>query len=63
MGALVLDLADGSNPHVPGDYGERPVAEIPGASLRVWSGEGHSASARHLDDILLDLIDATDGER
>jgi hypothetical protein len=42
---------------------ERLIAEIPGASLRVWSGEGNSAPARHLDDILHDLIDAADGER
>jgi len=42
---------------------ERLVAAIPGASLRVWSGEGHTAPARHLDDILQDLIDTADGER
>jgi hypothetical protein len=42
---------------------ERLIAEIPGASLRVWSDEGLSAPARHLDDILHDLIDAADGER
>jgi pimeloyl-ACP methyl ester carboxylesterase len=42
---------------------ERLVAAIPGASLRVWSGEGHSAPARHMDDVLHDLIDAADGER
>jgi pimeloyl-ACP methyl ester carboxylesterase len=42
---------------------EQLTAEIPGASLRVWNGEGHSAPARHLNDILHDLIDAADGER
>jgi pimeloyl-ACP methyl ester carboxylesterase len=42
---------------------ERLVAEIPGASLRVWSGEGHSAPARHMNDILHDLIDVADGDR
>jgi pimeloyl-ACP methyl ester carboxylesterase len=42
---------------------ERLVAAVPGATLRVWSGEGHSAPARHMDDILHDLIDAADGER
>jgi pimeloyl-ACP methyl ester carboxylesterase len=42
---------------------ERLVAEIPGASLRVWSGEGHTAPARHLDEILHDVIKAADRER
>jgi hypothetical protein len=39
---------------------ERLVAEIPGASLRVWSGEGHTAPARHMGDIMHDLIDAAE---
>jgi pimeloyl-ACP methyl ester carboxylesterase len=42
---------------------ERLVAETPGASLRVWSGEGHTAPARHLDEILHDVIRAADRER
>src|SRR5215510_10735648 len=33
---------------------ERLIAEIPAASLHVWSGEGHSAPARHMDDLLHD---------
>jgi hypothetical protein len=39
---------------------ERLVAEIPGASLRVWSGEGHTAPVRRMGDIMHDLIDAAD---
>src|SRR5262245_51316975 len=42
---------------------ERLVAAVPGATLRVWSGEGHTAPARHLDGVVHDLIDAADGER
>ena len=34
----------------------RLVDAIPGASLTVWSGEGHSAPARNMEHILRDLI-------
>jgi pimeloyl-ACP methyl ester carboxylesterase len=39
----------------------RLVDVIPGASLTVWSGEGHSAPARNMDHILRDLIVTADG--
>jgi len=35
---------------------QRLVDAIPGASLIVWSGEGHSAPARNMEQILRDLI-------
>jgi pimeloyl-ACP methyl ester carboxylesterase len=37
---------------------QRLVRAVPTASLRVWRGEGHSAPARHMDDVLRDLLDA-----
>ncbi|HKB29399.1 MAG TPA: alpha/beta hydrolase [Streptosporangiaceae bacterium] len=36
---------------------ERLVAQVPGASLRTWHGEGHSAPSRHMEDVLRDLIE------
>jgi pimeloyl-ACP methyl ester carboxylesterase len=38
---------------------QRLVDAIPGASLIVWSGEGHSAPARNMEHILRDLIVAS----
>jgi pimeloyl-ACP methyl ester carboxylesterase len=35
---------------------ERVVARVPGARLHRWPGEGHSASWRHLDEVLDDLV-------
>ena len=35
---------------------QRLVDAIPGASLTVWSGEGHSGPARNMEHILRDLI-------
>ena len=41
----------------------RLVDAIPGASLNVWSGEGHSAPARNMEGILRDLIAASGAGR
>ncbi len=40
---------------------QRLVDAIPGASLIVWSGEGHSAPARNMEHILRDLIVTSGG--
>lgn len=37
---------------------KRLVDAVPGATLTVWSGEGHSAPARNMEQILGDLLDA-----
>jgi hypothetical protein len=39
----------------------RPHADLDPAAAT--PGKGHSAPARHMDDILHDLIDTADGER
>jgi pimeloyl-ACP methyl ester carboxylesterase len=36
---------------------ERLASTIPDARVRVWHGEGHSAPARHMTDILSELIE------
>lgn len=41
----------------------RLVDGIPGASLTVWSGEGHSAPARNMEHILRDLIVTSGSDR
>jgi pimeloyl-ACP methyl ester carboxylesterase len=40
---------------------QRLVDVIPGASLTVWSGQGHSAPARNMERILRDLIVTSGG--
>jgi pimeloyl-ACP methyl ester carboxylesterase len=41
---------------------QRLVDTIPGATLTIWSGEGHSAPARNMDQVLRDLIGTIGGE-
>ena len=41
---------------------QRLVDSVPGASLSVWSGEGHSAPARNMEQFLGDLLDTARGE-
>jgi pimeloyl-ACP methyl ester carboxylesterase len=36
---------------------ERLAATIPDARLKVWHGQGHSAPARHMTDVLAELIE------
>jgi pimeloyl-ACP methyl ester carboxylesterase len=40
----------------------RLVDSVPGATLTVWSGEGHSAPARNMEQVLGDLLDTVRGE-
>ncbi len=35
---------------------QRVVSQVPGASLRTWHGEGHSAPSRHMEEVLRDLM-------
>ncbi len=37
----------------------RLVDSVPGATLTVWNGEGHSAPARNMEEVLGDLLDTT----
>jgi len=39
----------------------RLVESVPRATLTVWSGEGHSAPARNMERVLVDLLDAARG--
>lgn len=41
---------------------ERLVDSVPRATLTVWSGEGHSAPARNMEQVLRDLLDTARGE-
>jgi pimeloyl-ACP methyl ester carboxylesterase len=41
---------------------QRLVNSVPGATLTVWSGEGHSAPARNMEQVLGDLLDTVRGE-
>jgi pimeloyl-ACP methyl ester carboxylesterase len=41
---------------------QRLVDTIPGATLTIWSGEGHSAPARNMHQVLRDLIGTVGGE-
>jgi pimeloyl-ACP methyl ester carboxylesterase len=41
---------------------QRLVESVPGATLTIWSGEGHSAPARNMDQVLSDLLDTVRGE-
>jgi pimeloyl-ACP methyl ester carboxylesterase len=41
---------------------QRLVDSVPGATLTVWSGEGHSAPARNMEQVLGDLLDTVRGE-
>jgi pimeloyl-ACP methyl ester carboxylesterase len=40
----------------------RLVDSVPGATLTVWNGEGHSAPARNMEQVLGDLLDTARGE-
>jgi pimeloyl-ACP methyl ester carboxylesterase len=37
---------------------QRIAAVVPGATVRTWHGEGHTAPSRHMEDVLRDLIEA-----
>jgi pimeloyl-ACP methyl ester carboxylesterase len=41
---------------------QRLVESVPGATLTVWNGEGHSAPARNMDQVLGDLLDTARGD-
>jgi pimeloyl-ACP methyl ester carboxylesterase len=40
---------------------QRLVDSVPGATLTVWSGQGHSAPARNMEQVLADLLDSVRG--